>query len=144
MFTDECAHAGGAVERALICQRGSDDRAVLIVEDERVARRALRALLASSGYSTETAESAEEALDLLARRPAPRVALVDFNLPGMSGIDFIRRLEQVSPSVHPVLMTGAGDEALAAALRERDVTIVRKPLDFSRLLTLINSDGPCQ
>jgi DNA-binding NtrC family response regulator len=139
MFTDECSSAGGGD-----AGRGGDSAprpgpsAILIVEDEHVARRALGALLAASGYRPKAAESAEEALRLLQNQPAPRVALVDLNLPGMSGIDFINRLEQINPSVYAVLMTGAGDETLAAALRERHVPYVRKPLDFSRLLAVID------
>jgi DNA-binding NtrC family response regulator len=154
MFTDECSTAGDAARQSQERVGGGHEpsrratphqtphSAVLIVEDEHVARRALGALLSASGYCTSAAESAEEALRLLQNQPAPRVALVDLNLPGMSGIDFIGRLEQIDPSVHAVLMTGAGDETLAAALQERPVHYVRKPLDFSRLLTLINTP-PC-
>ena len=137
MFTEECAYAGGDEG-----ERRHGEASVLIVEDERVARRALGCLLASSGYATQAAESAEEALDLLHRRPgAARVALVDLNLPGMNGVEFIRRLEQIDPSIQPVLMTAAGDEALAKALSERAVPYVRKPLDFLHLLTLINDSA---
>ena len=142
MFTEEFAYAGDDDPR----DSGGrcSNRAVLIVEDERVARRALRALLSASGYDTAAAGSAEEALQLLQDRPAPRVALVDLNLPGMSGLDLIRRLEQLDPSVHAVLMTGAGDDILAEALREHYVPYVRKPLDFSRLLTMIGDPPSCQ
>lgn len=138
MFTDECSSAGA--EGGKDCQ--VQPPGVLIVEDEHIARRALGSLLKASGYDTRATESAEEALRLLRNQPAPRIALVDLNLPGMNGIDFIGRLEQIAPSVHAVLMTGAGDETLAAALRDRHVPYVRKPLDFSRLLTLIDTP-PC-
>lgn len=150
MFTDECSNAGDAGrvpqardEAGCWGNRRPGPTAVLIVEDEQVARRALGALLSASGYCASTAGSAEEALRLLEDQPSPRIALVDLNLPGMNGIDFISRLERIDPSVHVVLMTGAGDEALAAALPDRYVPCVRKPLDFSRLLTLI-STPPCQ
>ena len=142
MFTEECSYAGQESEGEPSCPpvSAAAPPAVLIVEDEQVARRALRALLAASGYCAKATGSAEEALSLLQTQgqPAPRVALVDLNLPGMNGIDFIGRLEQMNPHVRAVLMTGAGDEALADALRERYVPYVRKPLDFSRLLTLID------
>ena len=134
MFTDECSHAGG---------NGEGEPGVLIVEDEQVARRALGALLAANGYRAKAAGSAEEALSLLQTRgqPAPVVALVDLNLPGMNGLGFIGRLEQMNPSVRAVLMTGAGDDTLASALNDRYVPYVRKPLDFSRLLTLIDPNS---
>jgi len=138
MFTDEGPASGGERDE----ERQAQPPGVLIVEDEHVARRALGSLLKASGYDTRAAESAEEALGLLRNQPAPRIALVDLNLPGMNGIDFIGRLEQIAPSVHAVLMTGAGDETLAQALRDRHVPYVRKPLDFSRLLMLIDTP-PC-
>ena len=113
---------------------------VLIVEDERVARRALATLLSASGFQTAAAESAEEALRLLQDlndHPHPRIALVDFNLPGMNGIDFITRLERLDPEVFPVLMTAASDEVLGEAVKDRNLVYLRKPLDLAQLITVI-------
>ena len=112
--------------------------AVLIVEDERVSRRALSALLSASGYVPEAVGSGEEALQLLPNAPVPRIALIDLDLPGMNGLDLIGRLEQMDPSVFKVLITAAGGDALAAALRDRGVAYLRKPLDFDRLLSLLS------
>ena len=117
---------------------------VLIVEDERVARRALAAILSASGYETAAAESAEEALRLLQdlenRADAhahPRIALVDFNLPGMNGVDFIARLERLEPGVFPVLMTAASEEVVTEAVKDRNLIYLRKPLDLAELMTII-------
>jgi CheY-like chemotaxis protein len=148
MFTEECAFAGGVHDdeagRDGPCRSGPD-AAVLIVEDERIARRALSSLLAASGYVTEAAGSAEEALALLnLKGETPKVILVDLNLPGMNGLDFIRRVGQRNPAVLAVLMTGAGEETLRAALEEyrQPVPCLRKPLDFNRLLSLISEVRP--
>lgn len=114
---------------------------VLIVEDEHVARRALAALLAARGFQPRAAASAEEALRLLLRNgDAPRVALVDLNLPGMNGVDFIERLERMNPGVFPVLMTAAGEDELAAAVDDRPLVCLRKPLDLRRLMSVVG-DG---
>jgi DNA-binding NtrC family response regulator len=115
--------------------------AVLIVEDERIARRALAALLTASGFETRAAESAEEALCLLEEKDAQadrRIALVDLNLPGMNGLDFISRLEGIDPDVLPVLMTAASDEVLGEAVRNRNLIYLRKPLDLHQLLNVIS------
>ena len=114
--------------------------AVLIVEDERVARRALAALLAASGFETCVAESAEEALRLLADKDDladRRIALVDLNLPGMNGVDFIARLERIDPGAFPVLMTAASDDAVGEAVGNRNLVYLRKPLDVDQLLNVI-------
>jgi CheY-like chemotaxis protein len=117
---------------------------VLIVEDERVSRKALSALLATYGYATEAVGSAEDALRLMKTRngSAPRIAVIDLNLPGMNGIDLIRHLEGMNPDIRPVLVTGAGDEVLGAALRNHPVSYLRKPVDFRQLLSLITPQQP--
>ena len=123
-------------------------RAVLIVEDERVARRALKTLLAASGFDTAAAGSAEEALRILeeqASHPHPLVALVDLNLPGMNGLDFITRLERIDPEAVPVLMTAASDEVLGDAVRDRNLVYLRKPLDLGLLITVItHAEDACK
>jgi CheY-like chemotaxis protein len=114
--------------------------AVLIVEDERVSRRALASLLDASGYATEAVGSAEEALRLLKSGHVPRIALVDFELPGMNGLDLIKRMEQLDPTVFPILITAVAADALRGRLggSGRRVAYLRKPVDFDRLLDLMN------
>ena len=116
-----------------------DGPAVLVVEDERVSRRALTALLDASGYSTEAVGSAEDALQTLkgGRNRTPEVALIDLNLPGMSGLDLIDRLRQLAPTVFPVLITATSAECLAKAIAGRDLAYIRKPLNFDHLLKVI-------
>lgn len=113
---------------------------VLIVEDERVSRRALTALMTASGYATEAAGSAEEALDAVRTEGVhPDIALVDLDLPGMNGLELIGQLTRMEPGVFPVLITAANGESLAKHLREQGVAYLRKPLDFSRLLSLLDA-----
>lgn len=129
-----------ATPAAALRGAGAAGPAVLIVEDEHVARRALTLLLAASGYQIRAVGSAEEALRLLeadAAAMSPQVALVDLNLPGMNGLDFISRLEALEPAVLPVLMTAAGEETVGDAVRERNLVYLRKPLNVGELLTVI-------
>ena len=63
---------------------------VLVVDDERETQRVLLATLAAAGYATSVAGSAEEAFDRLRDVPIDLVIL-DWNLPGMSGLDFCKR-----------------------------------------------------
>ena len=116
---------------------------VLIVEDERVSRRALTALMTASGYVAEAAGSAEEALAAVRTEGVhPDIALVDLDLPGMNGLEFIGRLTQLDPAVFPVLITAANGESLAEHLREQGVAYLRKPVDFTRLLSLLDAKTP--
>lgn len=111
---------------------------VLIVEDEPVSRRALSVLVAGRGYQTDSVQSGEDGLRRVAQKGLPRIALVDLDLPGMSGIEFIQRLEALSPGVFPVLITAAAGEIVDDIRRRHPVAYLRKPLDFERLMTLIN------
>jgi CheY-like chemotaxis protein len=117
---------------------------VLVVEDERVARHALVLLLTSCGYSAMAVGSAEDALRLLDRTPPPAVALIDLDLPGMSGADLIRRLQSKEPAIFPVLITAAGAERVNQTLCDRSVTYFQKPLSFDRLLRLLDEKQSAQ
>ena len=119
---------------------------VLIVEDERVSRNALRKLLAASGYDSCAYECAEDALRDMAGADMPPVALIDVDLPGMSGLDLATRLEELRPDMVKVLITAAGGDRIENFRKHHEVHYIRKPLDFSRLLRLLgnnpDSDGP--
>ena len=115
-----------------------DDGHVLIVEDERVSRKALALLLRACGYKTVAAESAEEALRLLALDDRPDFALVDVDLPGMSGLELAERLEETRPGTFTVLITAAEGERIESFRRDHAVAYLRKPLDFEHLLGLLS------
>ena len=87
---------------------------VLIVEDERVSRRALAALMSASGYETEAAASAEEALNAVEAASILTSPWSTSTCPGMNGLDFIGQLTQLDPAVFPVLITAANGDNLTA------------------------------
>ena len=111
---------------------------VLIVEDERISRNALRKLLAASGYESCAYECAEDALRDVAERDCPPVALIDVDLPGMSGLDLATRLEKIRPDMVKVLITAAGGDRIDNFRKDHEVHYIRKPLDFARLLRLLD------
>jgi CheY-like chemotaxis protein len=112
---------------------------VLIIEDERVSRKALTSLLVGQGYAAEAVESAEEGLRMLDRGPIPQVTLVDLDLPGMSGAEFIYRLSDENPGVRAVLITAADADRVAGVTLGRNIPHLRKPIDFNDLLALLDS-----
>jgi CheY-like chemotaxis protein len=117
----------------------ADDGNVLIVEDERVSRKALALLLTACGYHTVAAGSGEEALRLLKSDENLNFALVDVDLPGMSGLDLAEKLEERSPGTFTVLITAAEGERIDSFLRDHPVAYLRKPLDFDSLLGLLSN-----
>jgi CheY-like chemotaxis protein len=121
-----------------ITDHAGHDHTVMIVEDERISRNALSSLLTASGYSTSAYESAEEALRDVNGGPIPQVALVDVDLPGMNGFDFISRLEKMRPDLMTVLITATDGERIEKFRSSHDVHYLRKPLDFPILLELLH------
>lgn len=104
-----------------------DPPSVLVVDDEKVIRLALQAKL-SERFSVATVGSAEEALEQIAGRP-PDVMLVDKNLPGMSGIELLRKTKHEWPEIEVILITGyASIESAVEALRLGAYDYLVKPL----------------
>jgi CheY-like chemotaxis protein len=110
---------------------------ILIVEDEDISRRALAMLLSASGYETEAVDSGEKALDVLAEGRVPRAALIDLDLPGMSGEELLRQIVRKSPSILPVLITAADRERIDALRQDHQVQCIRKPVDIQGLLSML-------
>jgi DNA-binding NtrC family response regulator len=80
---------------------------VLIVDDERTLARAVKAFLAESGYEAEVAGDAETALALV-ERLRPDVVFTDVRLPGMCGIDLLRRIREFDAAIPVIIMTAHG------------------------------------
>lgn len=86
----------------------SEARSILIVDDERHVRSALRRLLQRMGLETAEAGSAEEALEAMASTRFS-CALIDLRMPGMGGMDLVRRVRASSPDLAIIVVTGHGD-----------------------------------
>jgi DNA-binding response OmpR family regulator len=76
---------------------------ILLVDDDALMRRSLSLQLEQAGYRTSTASNAEDAL-ALARRDAPDLVLLDVGLPGMDGLDALRRFK-VDSDLPVILVT---------------------------------------
>jgi two-component system, NtrC family, response regulator AtoC len=109
---------------------------VLIVDDERTLGRAIKAFLEASGYEAELVQSAEQALEVL-ERLRPDVVFTDVQLPGLSGIELLRRIREFDPSIAVVVMTAFGTiEGAVEAVKLGAFDYVKKPLDLEELKLL--------
>lgn len=81
---------------------------ILFVDDESAILSALQRVFRKSGYQLYTAESAEQALDILTRDSID-VVLTDMRMPDMDGAELLRRVRRNWPNVSRVLMTGHAD-----------------------------------
>ena len=116
----------------------SDSHRVLVVEDERRLREMLLASLQEIGMTPTGAPNAETALRLL-DQSLFAVALVDLNLPGMSGMEFCEAVHRRWPLVQLVILTGFGDiEAAKRAIRLDVVDFLTKPCGMDELETALS------
>jgi len=78
---------------------------VLVIDDDEFVLELLDEFLTDSGYNVSTADSGEAALEQI-KSASPDVALVDFKLPGIDGLETIRRISKISPDTVTIIMTG--------------------------------------
>jgi len=91
----------------------------LIVDDSRVIRAVARRILAGLGFQTSEAGDGKAALDGCMER-MPDVVLVDWNMPVMNGIDFVRSLRRLPKG---------GDPKVVVCTTENDVDCVRQAME---------------
>ena len=109
---------------------------ILVVDDEPGCREGLRRLLEAWGYRAETAGSAEEALERLAT-VRPDAVLTDLVLPGMDGIELVRRL-RVDYPVPIIVLSGQGTiEQAVEAIKEGAQDFLEKPVEPAKLAILL-------
>ena len=110
---------------------------VLVVDDELNMRRTLAEILRDEGYEVTTAASGEEALELCTRRP-PDIVLLDVRMPGIDGVEVLRRIRSRREATRFILMSAFSvDELRHAAPEEGAVAILPKPLDLNQVLKLM-------
>jgi two-component system response regulator HupR/HoxA len=107
---------------------------VLIVDDDLMARDTLAAIL-SDTYYVDTADSTDQALRLLARGRYA-VLISDYEMPGGSGLELLKRLEDTHPDVIAILLTAHADKRdVREADRARRVfAVLKKPYDPQDLI----------
>ena len=91
---------------------GSDQPTVLVVEDESAQREVLNYNLDAEGFRVVSAENGEDAL-MLVDEATPDIIVLDWMLPGVSGIEICRRLKMRAETRHiPIIMLSARSEEI--------------------------------
>ncbi len=112
---------------------------VLIVDDEPPIRRFLRTSLTAQGYDIVEVEDGVKALDEV-RRMSPDVLVLDLGLPGMDGLEVIRRLRGGGATLPIIVLSSRADEAgKVEALDLGADDYVTKPFGVDELLARIRA-----
>lgn len=84
----------------------SDQKTLLIVDDDALLRMAIGDLFGESGYRVRCAEDGASALQEI-RREVPDIVLSDLNMPGVSGFEFLCAVRRDFPAIRVIAMSGA-------------------------------------
>jgi CheY-like chemotaxis protein len=104
---------------------------ILVVDDDPDVREVAVSSLESLGYRMLAAENGPAALRLLARNGPVDLLVVDMAMPGMNGVELIRRAREQHPGLKAMLVTGYADVA-AFSPAENDL-VLQKPYRLERL-----------
>ncbi len=77
---------------------------ILVVDDEPIVRESIRDWLKDAGYKVATAESGEEALELIKKQDFS-VMILDIRLPGITGIKVLREAKSIKPGIKSIIIT---------------------------------------
>ena len=112
-------------------------RRILIVEDEVLLAENISVFLTAGGAEVVIAHCGEDALPA-AEGMDPQCVIVDYNLPGMDGIQTLLRIRERHPRVHGVLITGQGSEAVLTAARAQGIAhVLMKPFALPDLANCV-------
>ena len=112
---------------------------VLIVDDESEIRRSLQGVLEDEGYKTLLAESAEDCLATLSRKPVD-VVLLDIWLPGIDGLEALERIVAMDDPPEIIMISGHGNiETAVRATKRGAFDFLEKPLSIDRTLIVLKN-----
>jgi DNA-binding NtrC family response regulator len=110
---------------------------VLIVDDERTLARSIKLFLEEQGHEAEVANDGERALELF-QQFHPDLVFLDLRLPGLSGLELLKKVRAHDPSVVAVVMTAYGTiEGAVEAMKLGGFDYVTKPIDLDELKLIL-------
>jgi two-component system response regulator FixJ len=112
---------------------------VHIIDDDEAARQSLEFLLTSAKLGVRAHDSALSFLEALPHLN-PGCVITDVRMPGLSGIDLLKRLKRMTNSIPVIVITGHGDVPLAVeAMKHGAADFLEKPFDDELLLRTVRS-----
>jgi DNA-binding NtrC family response regulator len=111
---------------------------ILIVEDDETLRNVMQLQLKKLGYEAAVAPNAEQAIDILQKSPQ-NLIITDLNLPGISGLELLKRVRSEYPDTAAIVMTAYGTiQSAVEAMRSGAYDYITKPVEPYDLRALVS------
>jgi two-component system response regulator (stage 0 sporulation protein F) len=111
---------------------------ILIVDDQAGIRVLLMEVFSSEGYETFQASNGKAALDIV-KNENPDLVLLDMKIPGMDGLEILKRIKEINEDVKVIMMTAYGElDMINEATQNGALMHFTKPFDIDELRVAVN------
>ncbi len=115
------------------------NKKILVVDDEKNIRLTLEKALSNAGYEVETALNGEDGLEKIKEDEYP-VILLDMKMPGMDGLEFLEKVNELKYQTRVVMITGYGNvETAVETMKLGAVDYLRKPFKPQEILEIVDN-----
>ena len=116
----------------------TEQKSILIIDDEKGHREALAKILAKDGYEVHAVENGESALEFL-RQHYVNLIITDIKMPQMDGVQLLKASKTVHPEIEVIMMTGYGTvDTAVEAMREGAYHYIEKPLKPTEVRAVVS------
>lgn len=113
------------------------DWKVLFIDDEEGIRRVMSIMLADAGYEVLTAEDGEKGIHLC-QEASPQIVITDIRMPGMDGIEVLKRIKEEDPDKEVIVVTAFGEMEFAVRALQLDASdFITKPINDDALFVAL-------
>lgn len=116
------------------------NKKLLIVDDQHGIRILLTEVFKTEGYTTFQASNGKLALEIV-RGESPDLVLLDMKIPGMDGLDILKHIKNINPSIKVIMMTAYGElDMIKETTNHGALRHFTKPFDIDELRMAVNSE----
>jgi CheY-like chemotaxis protein len=114
---------------------------VLVADDDIITRRLIENIIVKNGYESMICNNGTDALEQLSKPNAPNLAILDWNMPGIQGIEICRRLRELKLKINPylIILTASMNEKkdVLESFRTGANDYMEKPFDAKELIARV-------